>query len=107
MFEALPSSSPCLERCDPGAMLRAWLAKRCAEPAPRDLLLCWILRLSRGIDPADAARVLVSRLPEWRDRNPGSRELRQLLHETACWPRRRVAALPVRRRRSPSPRPRC
>ncbi len=91
----VPGSSPPLDPacCDPGAIIRDGLSADGPRPAARELLLCWLLRLSVRIDAADAARVLIRAYADLPRRSPAARELDRLLRETARWPRRRLARL--------------
>ncbi len=82
-----------LSRCDPGAMIRDALLAEDQRLAARDLLLCWLLRLSVRIDAADAARFLIHAYATLPRRSAAARELDRLLQETAAWPRRRLARL--------------
>ncbi len=79
--------------CDPGSLIREGLLAEDARLAARDLLLCWLLRLSARIDAADAARVLIRAYADLPRRSANARELDRLLRETANWPRGRLARL--------------
>ncbi|GBD43833.1 hypothetical protein HRbin40_01316 [bacterium HR40] len=81
--------TPDLEACDPGGLMRAALLADRPDANVRELLLCWLLRLPAGLDPALAA----CRILGWngQQRKGADYELRDLLREVALWPRERLA----------------
>lgn len=86
---ALPSLPSGIDRCDPGGLLRRVLAGEPPGCDVRDLLLLWLLRLPRELDPALAAGcVLAAGL---RPAAPAASDLSALLREVADWPRERLA----------------